>query len=61
MTSANSRTTALRPSGMSLMSKRNRLGPRTEPCETPDSTDTVSDTPDTPSMTTVWDRPVRKD
>jgi len=59
VTSANSLTTALRPSGMSLMSKRNRLGPRTEPCETPDSKYTVSEV--TPFRTTDWDRPVRKD
>ena len=51
VSSANRRIFDLMPSGRSLMYSRKRLGPRTDPCGTPDSTGRVSDL--VPSTTTA--------
>ena len=60
MSSANSLISAdLVYLGMSFMKTRKRSGPRTDPWGTPLVTETASE--DSPSTTTLWVRPVRKD
>ena len=44
---------------MSLMYSRNKTGPRTEPCVTPEDTGTSSEHP--PSRRTLWLVPIKRD
>ena len=52
VSSAKSLAVELMFSGMSLIKKRKRLGPSTDPCGTPDSTSMESDV--CPSIITHW-------
>ena len=59
VSSANRPTWDCTLSGRSLMYSRNRVGPRTEPCGTPEDTGTSSE--HSPSKRTVWLLPAKKD
>ena len=58
VSSAKSRTCDDSESGRSLIKTRNKIGPRTDPCGTPDVTG--ADAELSPSTTTLCDRPDRK-
>ena len=58
VSSANSLVFDLIFSGMSLMKYKSKLGPKTDPCGTPESTCMKLD--DSPSTTTAWFRSSRK-
>ena len=59
VSSAKRRTWDCTLSGKSLIYKRNNIGPRTEPCGTPEDTGIWSE--HSPSSTTLWLLPIRKD
>ena len=59
MSSAKRRTWDVTREGRSLIYRRKRSGPRTDPCGTPEVTGTWSDL--MPYTTTDWDLPIRKD
>ena len=59
VSSANRRTWDCTLSGRSLMCSRNKIGPRTEPCGTPEDTGTSSE--HSPSRRTLWLLPTKKD
>ena len=58
MSSAKSLTWESIVSGKSLMYRRKRAGPKTDPRGTPDVTGTLSE--EVPSRTTTWDLLLRK-